>query len=117
MKMLKGALAALLILGSVSIAFADDSWLGTWKSNWNGVIDTTLVVRSANGKTANVKYSWAKTVYGPAGSVNLSAKLNGKKLSWSGDGFRFVFTHKGKTLSAVRTTSQGSTHGTFRKVD
>lgn len=115
--MLKSALAALLFLASVGVALADDTWIGTWKSDWNGVINTTLVVKSASSNGAKVKYSWVKTVHGPAGSVNLSAKLSGKKLTWSTNGIRFVFTHEGQTLAAIRTTSQGSAHGTFRKIN
>jgi hypothetical protein len=115
--MLKSALAALLILGSAGVALVDDSWVGTWKINWNGAIDTTLVVQSVNGATVKAKYSWAKTGFGPAGSRSVTAKVSGKKLSWSGNGISFVFTQKGNTLSAVRTTSTGSAHGTFRKVN
>ena len=35
----------------------------------------------------------------------------------SGNGIRFVFTHKGQTLSALRTSQRGSAAGTFRKVN
>lgn len=115
--MLRGILTAALILGSAGFALADETWVGTWKSNWNGAIDTTLVVQSVGDDSAQVKYSWAKTSFGPAGSANMMAKVSGKKLSWSGRGIRFVFTHKGKTLSAVRTTSQGTATGTFRKIN
>lgn len=113
--MLKNALAALLILGSTGAVMADETWVGTWKSNWNGAIDTTLVVQSVSGDNAAVKYSWARSSFGPAGSANLAAKVSGKKLSWSANGIRFVFTHKGKTLSAMRTTSQGTAWATFRR--
>lgn len=114
--MLKGILAAALLIGSAGFALADDSWIGTWESDWYGAIDTTLVVQSVDQNSAQVKYSWAKTSFSSAGSVNLTAKVSGKKLSWSGHGTRFVFTHKGATLSGVRTTAHRTDRGTFRKV-
>nr|WP_295463829.1 hypothetical protein [Mesorhizobium sp.] len=113
--MLKGILTTALLLGSAGFALANNSWIGTWKSDWNGAIDTTLVVSSVDHDSAQVKYSWARTSFGSAGSVNMTAKVSGKKLSWSGHGVRFVFTHKGATLSGVRTTSLRTDWGTFRK--
>ena len=115
--MLKSILAAVLLIGSAGFALAGDLWIGTWKSDWNGAIDTTLVVQSVDHDSAQVKYSWAKTSFGPPGSSKITAKVSGKKLSWSGHGIRFVFTHKGATLSGVRTTAQRTDRGTFRKVE
>lgn len=114
---MKIALFVFAVLFTTVNAFAESPFLGTWKSDWGGDIGTTLVVKSVSGNKAVVKYSWDASAYGGAGSINLSAKVRGDKLSWKSSGIGFVFQDSGGTLHATRTTSQGSVSTIFRKAN
>lgn len=96
---------------------ASSAFVGTWRSDWGGAIDTTLTVRNVSGNSANVTYTWKGSSYGPGGTANPSARVNGNVLSWTSYGTSFRFVARGNTLSATRTTTGGSRSTTFRKVN
>ncbi|NGO53482.1 hypothetical protein [Allomesorhizobium camelthorni] len=93
---------------------AESAFVGAWKSNWGGVINTTLVVHSVSGNTADITYTWQQTSFTSAGSQRTQANVSGNQLSW-GDAIRFTFTERDGRLYAVRKASNVTARTTFTR--